>query len=67
LNVILDPNSTVVEYPVDNHVVTTMRQVAWKDVPDMPDRVIAATALAVDAPLITLDERLQASVVKTIW
>ena len=35
---------------------------------DPADRLIAATALAVDAPLITCDEKLRASeAIKTLW
>lgn len=35
---------------------------------DPTDRLIAATALTVDAPLLTCDEKLRASdVVKTLW
>jgi predicted nucleic acid-binding protein len=35
--------------------------------PDMPDCLIAATALHLDLPLITRDRRLQGAPIKTIW
>jgi predicted nucleic acid-binding protein len=36
-------------------------------VPDMPDRIIAATALYLNLPLVTADHKIQASNVQTIW
>jgi predicted nucleic acid-binding protein len=35
--------------------------------PDMPDRIIAATALHLGLPLVTRDRRLQAAGIQTIW
>jgi predicted nucleic acid-binding protein len=37
------------------------------DVPDMPDRLIAATATSLGVPLISRDGRIRASAVHTIW
>ncbi|MEP7342292.1 MAG: PIN domain-containing protein [Acidobacteriota bacterium] len=36
-------------------------------VPDMPDRIIAATALQMNLPLVTADHQIRASGVHTIW
>jgi PIN domain nuclease of toxin-antitoxin system len=37
-------------------------------VPDMPDRIIAATALSLNLPLITCDRKIQAcTAITTIW
>ncbi len=36
-------------------------------VPDMPDRIIAATALYLDLALITRDRKIRISEVKTVW
>jgi len=36
-------------------------------VPEMPDRIIAATALRLDLPLITRDGRIASAGIKTIW
>jgi predicted nucleic acid-binding protein len=33
----------------------------------MPDRIIGATALALDLELVTSDKELRASIVPTIW
>jgi predicted nucleic acid-binding protein len=38
------------------------------EVPDMPDRIIAATALNLNLPLVTHDHKILAtSVIQTIW
>ena len=36
-------------------------------VPDMSDRIIAATALYLNLPLVTADHQIQASGIHTIW
>lgn len=35
--------------------------------PDMPDRIIAGTALHLKLPLITRDHKIQLSQIDTIW
>ncbi|MEW6288157.1 MAG: type II toxin-antitoxin system VapC family toxin [Chloroflexota bacterium] len=37
------------------------------DIPDLPDRIIAATALSLKVPLITRDKKIRLSGLKTIW
>ena len=37
------------------------------DIPDLPDRVIAATALALNLPLISRDRKIVLSGLETIW
>jgi PIN domain nuclease of toxin-antitoxin system len=44
-----------------------MRQVPRADVPDMPDRIVAATAVYYGVPVISRDARIRASNVQTIW
>ena len=60
-----NPAFTVV--PLDAHVATALKRIPRKVVPDMPDRIIAATALHLGLPLVTRDRRLQAAGIKTIW
>ncbi len=44
-----------------------MRHVPRSEVPDMPDRIIAATALYLKVPLISRDARIRAANLDTIW
>ena len=48
-------------------VVEMLPRVPRADVPDMPDRIIAATALHLGLPLISRDRRIRVSGVDTIW
>lgn len=60
-----NPAFTVV--PLDSEVASALRKIPRDVVPDMPDRIIAATALHLDLPLITRDRRIQSAGIKTIW
>ena len=40
-----DPDCVLQEAPFTGEIVETMRRVARADIPDMPDRIVAATAL----------------------
>ncbi len=53
--------------PVDAAVALRIRGVDRSIVPDMPDRIIAATALTLNVPLVTRDGRIRATTLKTIW
>jgi PIN domain nuclease of toxin-antitoxin system len=59
--------SVLAEVPVDRYVAEAMQQVGRAQVPDMPDRIIAATALAHGVPVISRDTDILHSVVPTIW
>jgi len=48
-------------------IVQAMRQVSRAEVPDMPDRIVAATAVYFDVPVISRDRRILAASLKTIW
>jgi len=60
-------DATLIEIPFDRHVAQTMSRVARTEVPDLPDRIIAATALYLDVPVISRDRKIQASRVRTVW
>lgn len=62
-----NPDSGLVIAPVNAGVADAIQNIARDIVPDMPDRIIAATALHLDLPLITRDRRLHAAGLKTIW
>ena len=53
--------------PLDSHIANALKGIPRDVVPDMPDRIIAATALHLGLPLVTRDRRLQAAGIKTIW
>jgi len=53
--------------PVDEDVAQAVHRVPRVVVPDMPDRIIAATALHLGLPLVTRDRRIQSAGIKTIW
>lgn len=62
-----DPNFVLKEAPFTASVVETMRQISRVDIPDMPDRIVAATAAYFGVPVISRDGRIQASNVRTVW
>ena len=53
--------------PVDAPVADNLERVPRSAVPDMPDRIIAATSLHLGVPLVTRDRQLQSSGIQTIW
>jgi PIN domain nuclease of toxin-antitoxin system len=53
--------------PLDRMVADALQLVNLSEVPDMPDRVIAATAVALGVPLISRDAKIRASTVQTLW
>jgi PIN domain nuclease of toxin-antitoxin system len=52
---------------VDALVADALERIPRNAVPDMPDRIIAATALHLGLPLITRDRRIQLTGIQTIW
>jgi PIN domain nuclease of toxin-antitoxin system len=62
-----DPEKPSRLVPMDRAVVDAVEFVSRNDVPDMPDRIVAATALALQLPLVTRDAHIRASQVQTIW
>jgi PIN domain nuclease of toxin-antitoxin system len=64
---VLGSENSVLELPVDRTVASALKDVSWDSVPEMPDRIIAATSLRLDVPVISRDRKIQSSVLKTIW
>jgi len=55
------------ELPVDNSVARHMTSISRDEVPDMPDRIIAATGLRYNVAVISRDGKIRASRIQTIW
>lgn len=68
LNALDDPNVGIVLAPLDRSISATVRQIDRITVPDIPDRIIAATALSLNLPLVTCDLKIRAlTSIATIW
>lgn len=52
---------------VDAPVAEALERIPRSIVPDMPDRIIAATSLHLGTLLVTRDRQLQSSGIPTIW
>ena len=52
---------------LDQDVARSLRRVRRDLVPDMPDRIIAATAMHLGLPLVTGDRKIQATGILPIW
>lgn len=63
-----DPDRGVMVLPVDTAVGLAIRRIPRAVVPEMADRIIAATALHFNLPLVTRDQQILAlQEIKTIW
>ncbi len=67
LNEIQNPASNFELVPIDLAVTQALRQIPRSEVPDMPDRIIAATALYLNVPIVTRDGKIRATNLKTVW
>ena len=62
---ITDP--ILAEVPFDRQIAQAMPLVERAQIPDLPDRIISATAIHFDVPLITSDRKIRSSNVETLW
>lgn len=62
-----DPARPCVLVPLNRLVAEALEFVQRTEVPDLPDRIVAATALALGVPLISRDRKIRASQIQTIW
>lgn len=67
ISALADPSSSFAVVPLDLAIAQGIRQIPRDLLPDMPDWIIAATALHLNLPLVTRDQRIQALGIKTIW
>ena len=55
------------EAPLTTGIVEAMKQVPRAEVPDMPDRLVAATAVYFGVPVISRDRHIRSSSLQTVW
>jgi PIN domain nuclease of toxin-antitoxin system len=68
LSVLNEPDPSLIVVPIDLAISIAVQSIDRDTVPDMPDRIIAATALHLNLPLVTRDRKIQASQsIITIW
>ncbi|MEG4036210.1 type II toxin-antitoxin system VapC family toxin [Microcoleus sp. w1-18aA5] len=68
INALSDSGTGLEIASLDLITAQTLRQIPRDIVPDMPDRIIAATALSLSLPLVTRDAKIQAlTTIQTIW
>ena len=61
------PDATLVDFPFDRAIAEAMRRVERSQVPELPDRIVAATGLHLGVPVISRDHKIRSSIVATIW
>ena len=62
-----DTDYVIEEAPFTADIVDAMRLVPRNEVPDMPDRIVAATAVHFGVPVISRDSRIRTANLTTIW
>ena len=62
------PDSDLKVVPLDLSVAKCLAKIPRLTVPEMGDRIIAATALYLDLPLVTKDHKIRnLSMIQTVW
>lgn len=67
ISLLNDPLQELKPISLDENIAQTLQQIPRHIVPDMPDRIIAATALHLNLPLVTADHKIRASGIQTVW
>ena len=62
-----DPKAVLRHVPLDEDIASKMMEVPRQQLPDLPDRVIAATALFYGVPVLSRDHRIRSSTIRSIW
>jgi PIN domain nuclease of toxin-antitoxin system len=62
-----DPATPCRLAPLGRSVADALESVSRNEVPDLPDRIVSATAVALGVPLVRHDGKIRASQVPTIW
>lgn len=63
-----NPDDGIYIYPLNKAVVQALSHFGPVAIPELVDRIIAATAIHLDLPLLTIDSSIQAAkLVRTVW
>jgi PIN domain nuclease of toxin-antitoxin system len=62
-----NPTAPLVEIPVTSGIIQHMVAIPREQLADMPDRIIAATALFLRVPLISRDRKIVVDGIPTLW
>jgi PIN domain nuclease of toxin-antitoxin system len=62
-----DQKAVLRHLAVDEAIAIKMTEIPRQDLPDLPDRLIAATALFFSVPVLSRDKRIRSSNIQTIW
>ncbi len=60
-------DTLLVSISLDENIAKSLANVSRDEIPDLPDRLIAATGLYYNIPIISRDYKIKSSKVKTIW
>lgn len=66
-SILVDPEGSIQLAPIDLNISRMLAKVDSAQVPDLPDRVIAATALYFNIPLVSRDAKIKLTSLTTIW
>jgi PIN domain nuclease of toxin-antitoxin system len=64
---IADPKAVFQHVVLDERIAMNMAEISRLDVPDLPDRVIAATARFYGVPLLSRDSQIRWSNIQKVW
>ena len=67
IQALADVNTGWLMMPLSMEIAQAIAQIPRDVVPDMPDRIITATAFYLHLPLVTCDAKIQAANIQTIW
>ncbi|MCP4108158.1 MAG: type II toxin-antitoxin system VapC family toxin [Desulfobacteraceae bacterium] len=62
-----DLSNVLTELHLNSDIIEFMKLIPREDIPDFPDRLIAATANKFDVPLITRDGMIRSAGIRHIW
>ena len=67
LNTIDKQDTVLKEIPLEKNIVITLAKIERTQIPDLPDRIIAATALYFKVPVISRDSKIKLSNIASVW